>query len=208
MNRNVEPRFASALVRAARDLGDRLVLASERHAEGRHDADRVLVAALDDFLGRHAEAAALERDLTQFHVEVASELMPAYLHRPGIIFGRSVGLPGLPRFSRHFHFNANPPSMQASLLPVVEQPMVSAASGEFQRSARMCTQRFSISAVAGYSSLSMMFLSMQDPSARGPRIEPSLAEGREVLASVAVQKQLVSDEGPRRHPIAVRLGQA
>jgi hypothetical protein len=55
---------------------------------------------------------------------------------------------------------AMPPSMAASLEPVVEQRRVLAASGAFHRSASMCTQRDSISADCGYSSLSIMFLSM------------------------------------------------
>ena len=50
--------------------------------------------------------------------------------------------------------------MAASLEPVVDVPIVWPASGEFHRSARMWTQRDSISAVCGYSSLSTMFLSM------------------------------------------------
>ena len=50
--------------------------------------------------------------------------------------------------------------MQASLDPVVEQPTVFRAPGACQRSAIICTQRFSISAVCGYSSLSIMFLSI------------------------------------------------
>jgi len=49
--------------------------------------------------------------------------------------------------------------MAASLEPVVEQPTVFRASGECHRSARIRTQRDSISAVCGYSSLSIMFLS-------------------------------------------------
>ena len=49
--------------------------------------------------------------------------------------------------------------MHASLEPMVEQPIVSAGSGACQRSASMCTHRFSRSAVRGYSSLSIMFLS-------------------------------------------------
>jgi hypothetical protein len=63
-------------------------------------------------------------------------------------------------FSRHFHFKANPPNIAASLEPVVEHPRVLAASGECQRSANINTHRLSISAVDGYSSLSIMFLSM------------------------------------------------
>jgi hypothetical protein len=48
--------------------------------------------------------------------------------------------------------------MQASDEPMAEVPMVLAASGAFHRSAIMCTQRRSISAVCGYSSRSIMFL--------------------------------------------------
>ena len=44
---------------------------------------------------------------------------------------------------------------------MVEAPTVLAASGACQRSASMWTQRRSISAVCGYSSLSIMFLSTE-----------------------------------------------
>lgn len=53
--------------------------------------------------------------------------------------------------------------MQASLEPVVEQPTVVAGSGAFHRSASIATQRRSSSAVRGYSSLSIMFLSRHSP---------------------------------------------
>ena len=49
--------------------------------------------------------------------------------------------------------------MQPSELPVVEVPTLSVACGACQRSASIRTQRASISAVCGYSSLSTMFLS-------------------------------------------------
>lgn len=55
--------------------------------------------------------------------------------------------------------SASPASMQASLDPVVEQPTAVDGSGAFQRSASIATQRRSSSAVRGYSSLSIMFLS-------------------------------------------------
>src|SRR5829696_3440365 len=54
---------------------------------------------------------------------------------------------------------ASPPSMAASLEPVVEHPVAELVSGEFQRRLSMLTQRISSSAVWGYSSLSIMFLS-------------------------------------------------
>ncbi len=49
--------------------------------------------------------------------------------------------------------------MHASLDPVVEQPTAAEGSGAFHRSASIATQRRSSSAVRGYSSLSIMFLS-------------------------------------------------
>ena len=49
--------------------------------------------------------------------------------------------------------------MQASLDPIVDVPMVRSGWGECQSSASMWTQRISSSAVCGYSSLSIMFLS-------------------------------------------------
>lgn len=49
--------------------------------------------------------------------------------------------------------------MHASLEPVVEQPTAADGSGAFHRSASIDTQRRSSSAVRGYSSLSIMFLS-------------------------------------------------
>ena len=73
--------------------------------------------------------------------------------------GRSVGLPALRIRSRQRHFSASPPSIAASLEPVVEQPVACSWSGEFHMSAMMFTHRASISAVCGYSSLSIMFLS-------------------------------------------------
>ena len=48
--------------------------------------------------------------------------------------------------------------MQASLDPVVEQPVAWLPRGAFHRWLRMFTQRRSSSAVCGYSSLSIMFL--------------------------------------------------
>src|ERR1700722_19577098 len=72
-------------------------------------------------------------------------------------FGRSVLSPAARRFARHRHSSAIPPSMHASLEPVVEQP-TACSYGAFHRWPMMFTQRCSSSAVCGYSSLSIMFL--------------------------------------------------
>ncbi len=75
------------------------------------------------------------------------------------MLGLSVGFPAAFWRSRQRHFNAMPPSMAASLDPVVDVPVASSVSGEFHSRLNMLTQRISISAVRGYSSLSIMFLS-------------------------------------------------
>jgi hypothetical protein len=80
--------------------------------------------------------------------------------------GGPAGAPAAARAARHRHSRAIPPSMHASLDPVVEQPVDPAwpasgapdMAGACHRSARMATQRRSSSAVCGYSSLSIMFL--------------------------------------------------
>jgi hypothetical protein len=74
-------------------------------------------------------------------------------------FGLSAGLPAARRLRCQRRFSASPPSIAASLDPVVEHPVASPTSGACQRLLRMLTQRLSISAVCGYSSLSIMFLS-------------------------------------------------
>ncbi len=75
------------------------------------------------------------------------------------MLGWSAGFPAARIRSRHRHLSAIPPSMAASLEPVVEQPVASSWPGEPHRSDRMFTHRISSSAVCGYSSLSIMFLS-------------------------------------------------
>ena len=75
------------------------------------------------------------------------------------MLGLSVGLPAAFWRSRQRHLSAMPPSMAASLDPVVDVPVASSLSGEFHSRLSMFTHRSSISAVRGYSSLSIMFLS-------------------------------------------------
>ena len=85
--------------------------------------------------------------------------------------------------------------MQASLEPVVEQPVASSGIGACHRSARIATQRRSISAVCGYSSLSIMFLSAQsDISGERLRLHPGGHERGQVEPGAAVQQQLVLDQ--------------
>jgi hypothetical protein len=75
------------------------------------------------------------------------------------MFGLSTGWPAARRRSRQRHFRAMPASIAASLEPVVEVPVAWSSSGELHSRLSMLTQRCSSSAVRGYSSLSIMFLS-------------------------------------------------
>ena len=94
--------------------------------------------------------------------------------------------------SRHRHFSAMPPSIAASLEPVVDVPVASSSSGEFHSRLSMFTQRISRSAVRGYSSLSIMFLSNVSRHERfGLRLHPRRDERREVQPRVAVEHELV-----------------
>ncbi len=77
------------------------------------------------------------------------------------MLGLSVGFPAASRLARQRHLAAMPPSMHASEEPMAEHPTASASSGACHRSASSWTQRRSISAVCGYSSLSIRFLLMQ-----------------------------------------------
>ena len=84
--------------------------------------------------------------------------------------------------------------MAASLEPVVERAGRFFAVGEFQNRLNMLTQRISMSAVRGYSSLSIMFLSRHRHQLPSLRLHPRRHEGREVQPRVPVEHQLVFDE--------------
>ncbi len=96
-------------------------------------------------------------------------------------------------------FSAIPASMHASLDPVVEQPTTAEGSGACHRSASIATQRRSSSAVRGYSSLSIMFLSRHSLiSTPACGSIPGGDEGGQVQPRVAVQHQFVVDQPVRR----------
>lgn len=77
-------------------LGDGLVVAGVGDAEDGDDPDGVLVDVLGELVGPQARGVGLDRDLAQFDVEVAGELLPADLDRPahevGPVGGEALGL--------------------------------------------------------------------------------------------------------------------
>src|SRR5215218_6408331 len=106
--------------------------------------------------------------------------------------GLSAGSPTAARRFCQRRFRASPPSIAASLEPVVEQP--TPWSGPCQSRLSMLTQRISSSAVWGYSSLSIMFLS------RHSAINASACGSIHVVTNVAtfrrvaVEHQLVVND--------------
>jgi hypothetical protein len=73
--------------------------------------------------------------------------------------GLSVDFPSAFCLTRQRHFMAMPPSMQASLEPIVFVPVALAVVfGAFHRSPTILTHFRSILADCGYSSLSIQFL--------------------------------------------------
>ena len=88
-----------------------------------------------------------------------------------------------------------PPSIAASLEPVVDVPVASSWSGEFHSRLSMFTQRISSSAVRGYSSLSIMFLSnVSAMSCLRLGLHPRGHERGEVEPRVAVEHELVAHD--------------
>ena len=76
MDRDVQAGPRLQVVECRRELAHRLVDAGESHAQGRYDADGVLVAVARELSGLHAEGTAGQRYLPELHVEVAGKLVP------------------------------------------------------------------------------------------------------------------------------------
>ena len=190
---DVEAGVGLQLVERVGQRLHQLVAAGVGDAERRHHEDRVLVDAREHVVGVHAVVARRHRDLAHLDVPVLGELVPHHLHRAAHHVRACRSACPRPRaWPASATWPPCPPSMHASDEPIADAPIVLADSGAFQRSASMCTQRRSISAVCGYSSLSIMFLSMAQLHERVDlRLLPRLAERGQVLAGVAVEHQLV-----------------
>ena len=166
VNRNVQPGFLLQFVKRIAAIGlDRLVAAVERDPKRGHHADGIFVAPRQHFRpGPSADGpspSALRAVQCPNNGRIcASRPAPGRMTR----FGLSAGFPGgpAPLAPAPFHGHA------------AEHRRLARTGGgashgvdgvrRIPQFATMCTQRFSISAVCGYSSLSIMFLSMQSSS--------------------------------------------
>src|SRR5215218_11374492 len=113
---------------------------------------------------------------------------------PMAMFGRSALFPAARLLCCQRRLRASPPSIQASLEPVVEHPVAESVLGEFHRWLNMLTQRLSSSAVCGYSSLSIILVEALGDQPISLRLHPCGHERREVQAGVAVEHELVVDD--------------
>ena len=126
------------------------------------------------------EPLALHRGQPRLDVPVAAELLPADLHVGAHHQVGAIGrLPGACIRSRQRHLSASPPSIAASLEPVVELPVACRARASSTCSDDDVHAARSISAVCGYSSLSIMFLSAVSA------ISAAARGGIQVLTNVA-----------------------
>ena len=109
-------------------------------------------------------------------------------------FGVSVDFPLARWRLRQFHLSARPPSMAASLEPVVEQPMVLAASGEFHKIGEHVD-------AALFDGRGLRVFILVDHVLVGGLVhdlldfgfDPGGAEGGEILLRVAVEDELIVD---------------
>ena len=126
---------------------------------------------------------------------------------PITMFGVSVGLPSAARRFCQRRLSASPPSIAASLEPVVEQPVASSASGACQRLARMFTQRdLDLGGLRVLVLVDHVLVEALGHELLGLRLHPGRDERRDVQARVAVEHQLVVDDLVRdvRGHLAVR----
>ena len=192
MDRYVQAGIALKVVERQRQRGDRFIDASERHAERRDHANRILVAIFAEVLGPQPQRVALERNLANFDVEISREFFPAHLHRPADKVRLRIGLAG----------------GDAPLAPSPFQRQ-SAEHAGLARSCGRATEALPCArrvpeigdqmhaAVLDLGGLRILVLvdhvlvdRLRHQLAHF-RLRPGRAEGRQILAGVAVEKQFV-----------------
>ena len=81
MDGNIQTGIPLKLVQGIGNLLHRFILAGKRHAQGGHYTDGIFIAAFDDLFNRHNQTVPFHGDLPKFYIPVASEFVPADLHR-------------------------------------------------------------------------------------------------------------------------------
>ncbi len=210
MDRDVEAGVRLQPVEGLSDRRDRLVLAGEGDAEGGNDADGVLVATRDRLLGGHQEPPRGHRDLAKLDVPVARELVPADLHRAGDEIGAVGGfsgglacsLPAAPHrhAAEHRRLARSGGRAADGIAAGGRVPQI----GEHAHAARL-----DLGGLRVFVPVDHVLVDTIVHQPVNLRLLPCLAEGREVLARVAVEHQFVADSGvdmarvafPGREPV-------
>ena len=186
------PFLGLKLVERVRQRLNELEIAAVGDAEGRHDADRVLVDALEHLLGVHEQTAAVHRDLAHLDVPVARELVPADLHRPADhvrLVGRlALGLHLRAPAPLHRHAAEHAGFARADRRRAERVGGVGAVPqvGEHVDAARLELGRLRILVLVDHVLVDGEIHDLVDLG-----LLPGLAERRQVLARVAVQEKFV-----------------
>ena len=110
-------------------------------------------------------------------------------------FGRSTGLPSARRRSIQRRFSASPPSIAASLEPVVEQPVASSASGACQRRLSMLhAPRLELRCLRVLVLVDHVLVEALRHQLLRLRLHPGRHEGGDVQPRVPIEHQLVVDD--------------
>ena len=194
MDRNVEPRGRLELIERVGDRLDRLIAAVERDPQRGHHADGVLVAAGEHFLRRHEQTVFFHRDFAQLDVPVARELVPADLDRTANQVRPVGGLARGPAFLAPAPLHGHPAQHRGFARAGGR------AAYRLHRVRRIPQIRNHVDAPAfdlgGLRILVLVHHVLVDAfieKTMDLRLGPCLAEGRQVLARIAVEQQLVED---------------
>jgi|GEM_PF-5560799 len=147
-------------------------------------------------------------DLTQLDIPVTPNFSQQICTGPQTRFGLSVGLPSARRLARQRHFMAIPPSMAASLDPVVEQPMVS-CRGVPQVGQHVYATGLDLGGLRILILVDHVLVETLIHQLVHLGLLPGLAKGGEILPRITIQHQLVMDQlvsGPGRLLAAGELG--
>jgi hypothetical protein len=159
-----------------------------------YDADRVLVTALEHFLGSHQQTFAFERNLAQLDVPIAGELVPADLHRAGnqirlvdrLAGGFSLALPAPlhGHTTKHRRFARTGRRAADGVRRRRRVPEI----GEHMHAAGLDFGGLRVLVLVDHVLVHALIHQLMDFG-----LGPGLTEGRQVLPRVAVEHQLVMD---------------
>ena len=194
MDRNIKTGAGLEVVECGGESGDGFVIAGEGDAERGHDADGIFVATIHRFLGREDEAVGGHRDLAEFHIPVAREFFPANLHGAadeiGFVGGLACGLlPGPPApFHRETAEHGGFAGAGGRAADGVRGGGGIPEVGEHVDAAFLERGGLWILVLVDH-----VFVDALVHEFVHLGLFPSLAKGREILARVAVEHQLVVD---------------